>query len=122
MRLSDAIREGCRYSTKTTRQFFGTTPHSACALGAAIIGYNRRTGDEITMLDLARVWPELNQETEFIMRATCPDCGTYADLRHVITTHLNDGHRWTREAIADFIDTLSLDLTPAPVVRERVPA
>lgn len=51
---------------------------------------------------------------------TCPGCvalyeGTKvppkrASLRHVII-HLNDAHRWTREEIADWLDTLDVDLT-----------
>jgi len=123
MRLSDAIREGCRYTTKAREMFFGDdVPNTACALGAAVLGYNHITYDNITTLDLARVWPELTLEPERAMVTTCPDCGELTVMLCLISDHLNDRHDWPREAIADFIETLSIDLTPAPVVREAVPA
>lgn len=39
----------------------------------------------------------------------CPQCGA-SDMTGRQITHLNDDHRWTREAIADFIERLELRL------------
>jgi hypothetical protein len=36
---------------------------------------------------------------------TCPDC-TKADYVFRVIAHLNDDHRWTRERIADFVETI----------------
>lgn len=40
----------------------------------------------------------------------CPECHDAGPLFTVIV-HLNDEHRWTRDKIADWTDTLPLDLT-----------
>lgn len=43
--------------------------------------------------------------------SVCPvkGCGDLGTVRAVII-HLNDSHKWTREAIADWLDTLDVDL------------
>jgi hypothetical protein len=41
---------------------------------------------------------------------TCPAC-TGVSTVPVIIIHLNDGHKWSREDIADWLETLDLDLT-----------
>jgi hypothetical protein len=63
-----------------------------------------------------------NEVKEFIDRfpfarheVVCPVSGCYGDswkphLKAAIV-HLNDRHHWTREDIADWLDTLPLDLT-----------
>lgn len=42
-----------------------------------------------------------------ITRLQCPACATVEWLDNLIP-HLNDDHRWTREAIADWVETLEL--------------
>lgn len=56
---------------------------------------------------LETIYPSLNA------RVTCPAC---IRLNPVSTQvqHLNDEHEWTREAIADWLETLHLDLTIHP--------
>lgn len=50
---------------------------------------------------------------------TCPECSTAGTLDSVII-HVNDGHHWTRERIADWLDTLDVDLTfPVP---DKIPS
>lgn len=47
------------------------------------------------------------------MKQMCPECtayGTDGSLRSTII-HLNDHHKWTRERIADWLETLDHDLT-----------
>ena len=48
------------------------------------------------------------------MHAECPDChDVHRQLVHIIV-HLNDDHRWSRNDIADWLETLDWDLTIAP--------
>ena len=125
MRLSDAIREGCKTTTQEHGSYIERNdagePVRACALGAAMIGVGDNDYTN-AMFELEVFWPELDTGNR-AMRHPCPApfCPVAGNLFLVIT-HLNDTHCWTREDIADFIDTLSIDLTPAPVVREAVPA
>lgn len=60
--------------------------------------------------ELGQVIPEL-----FSFRAPCPHegCteGVGSDTLYRLIQHLNDNHQWTRERIADWLDTLEVDLT-----------
>lgn len=87
--LAEAIREGCK---KLPRQVFGNMyekKDGACVLGAAY-----STGIRL---------PEM-------ISVECPHCGNppfdYDAMGVNLPAHLNDFHRWTREAIADWLDTL----------------
>lgn len=47
--------------------------------------------------------------------AECPDdCETMKAPLAWLVVHLNDQHRWTRESIADWLDSLDIDLTIQP--------
>ena len=69
--------------------------------------------------DLARMLPDL------LKQVLCPACYAYdlsATLQRQVQ-HLNDAHQWTREAIADWLETLDVDLsfpTEAPSPRPDV--
>lgn len=60
---------------------------------------------------LAKMFPSL--ET---FRADCPECIIMGNERlYDLIIHINDQHEWTREQIADFLDTLDVDLSiPLP--------
>lgn len=48
----------------------------------------------------------------------CPTCGIrcmHVDCTAVLVMHLNDVHRWTREAIADWIESIEPRAVPASV-------
>lgn len=50
-------------------------------------------------------------------KASCPangQCGDTIRALPDVIIHLNDGHKWTREAIADWLETLDVDLSFAP--------
>lgn len=42
--------------------------------------------------------------------AKCPECSSVSPIFHMIQ-HINDVHRWKREEIADWLETLDADLT-----------
>jgi hypothetical protein len=63
------------------------TPIAACAIGA--IDYS-----------------DMNYGTMDV-EIPCPACGKVgAECHLTLLAHLNDDHRWTRERIADWLDTL----------------
>lgn len=101
MRLSEAIRLGAmlkpqafgtfraRTATRDDGAFLGLRIiESTCALGAACDAGYKRSG-----IDQVHVW--------------CPACSLRAGvLFHAM--HLNDTHRWTREQIADWVESIEL--------------
>lgn len=109
MTLSDAMRLGAMWRPKTRHHLFHG--QGSCALGAAAEGCGLR--DEVrtickrpvTPTDLVFEWPEL------VCRSLpCPACAATGDAQrgvlYGLIAHLNDFHNWTREAIADWLDTL----------------
>lgn len=99
MRLSEAIRLGAMLGP----QNFGTYSDgdATCAIGAA-----RSAGGDDMMLSFFQI--------EHHLDSRCPECGdiaasSWCDGKRVrvnVIPHLNDHHRWTRERIADWVETL----------------
>lgn len=59
-------------------------------------------------LGLVAIFPVLDS-----WRGPCPACwGSGTTLSLIL--HLNDWHRWSRDAIADWLETLDVDLTVQP--------
>lgn len=60
--------------------------------------------------DLARLLPGLDAPTHCpVTNGQCDNPGAASTVRGAVV-HLNDNHRWTREQIADWLDTLDVDL------------
>lgn len=108
MTLNEAIREGCR-KAPTQLYYEFTNSGGACVLGAYWIGSSSGAG---------AYWPSgffsmpLTKEAEELP-AMCPvvGCNGYekvvagiADTCLAVMRHLNNEHRWTREAIAEWAD------------------
>ncbi len=51
----------------------------------------------------------VNTFPNIFKKVNCPACEISTALKYVII-HLNDNQKWTREAIADWLDTLDVDL------------
>lgn len=69
-------------------------------------------GESSVVNELAKLCPAIKTTN-----TTCPDCkqgGTIANL----IPHINDHHKWSREKIADWLETLDVDLTLKPVQKE----
>lgn len=110
IRLSTAIRKGIEHFPVQAKEAFfrrGREGQGACALGCAIYAVYGTTGDE--MIDeLVDAYPELWQEEHHIQ----PDGMSKAKidtetLKDVIVT-LNDDHGWSREQIADWLESEGL--------------
>lgn len=124
MRLSEAIRLGAMLRPQAYGELH-TNPGSGhkastCALGAALeatghtykkvkvfpAGSRDRQGNDVSGesgVQLRGDWPENWKET-FRTMVCNPETGVQMMLHRVITD-LNDVHRWTREKIADWVQT-----------------
>ena len=103
MKLSDAMRLGSKLNPQgiTYLKMMDKT----CALGAALDGIEAEFNNDSGYLIAEKQWPELLNDL------CCPVCNVLdpnrSKLRDVIY-HLNDKHMWTREQIADWIDSLTV--------------
>lgn len=98
MRLSEAIRLGSML--KPQRQF-GNGPlldDASCAIEAAADAIGWRMGDQM---------PESWRRVTVPSRA-CPVCGKERDTARVMALCLNDTHGWSREQIADWVETIEI--------------
>lgn len=119
MKLSEAIRLGAMLAPqgrRLLRDGYGT-----CALGAAL---EAAGGDclDLGASDVLRVhFPILR-----LVDINCPACGiSAAQLSSLMSHngslygvigHLNDDHEWTREQIADLVQTIEAQHEPAAPV------
>lgn len=101
MKLSDAIRLGAMlhpqcFDRMEVRGFLTDGKVVAtCALGAAI-----QAGYRLEYVGATSLVP-----------CPVPQCHGFLDTSHMVNlyamvTHLNDWHRWTREAIAGWVETI----------------
>ncbi len=123
MRLSEAMRRGAALSpqgfiTLVDRQ--GRT----CALGAALEAIGRLPGPHETEPETFDYPAEWTCWWKSILLIRCPACSVliHSGVEQLLG-HLNDDHKWTREAIADWVATIEPQATEAMPVeaREAVP-
>lgn len=106
--LANAIRKGCKLIPKQCYGYFSeheqwrtflctkgkVLPDSVCAMGAAMIGGYKIFGKFSA--------PTMEQGYN-----KCPEClYNLKETDNALIPHLNDIHHWTREHIADWLDTL----------------
>ena len=104
MKLSEAIRLG---SMIRPQGFYSLMQGGkSCALGAAIEA--TLEAGESKSSTVYKIWPWVYTSQY------CPVCIMYLSSTQAIT-HLNDIHRWTRERIADWVETIE----PKEVVKEE---
>ena len=106
MTLADAIRKGAMQREQGVGKLYDDDLHVSCALGAAAEGvfgpleYQRKSQIPDR---LRREFPDLRTPDQSVQ---CPECREMESLWDVVGRHLNDEHGWTREQIADWLDTL----------------
>jgi hypothetical protein len=123
-KLSDAIRLGAAIHPQYFNNLFGwqftqsgnpdqMEVSRTCALGAAMVGIGKMPENFLASvkqpsLDLLNTrWPCLNYDEP------CPSCdgdskwAANHNLQSIIV-HLNDGHKWSREKIANWLEGLGL--------------
>lgn len=101
--LAAAMRRGAALRPQVFKAFFLEVDGviGSCALGAAFEGATGTVDRDISMWVLHQAVPVFDDVHFF----TCPACGRVNDMECLIT-HLNDTERWTREQIADFLESL----------------
>lgn len=95
MKLSEAIRLGAMMKPQGFAGTGSRKCQETCAYGAAL---DAISSDE----SVSTHWPWL--KTLYPDPVWCPVCHLSCDV-HIIP-HLNNKHRWTRERIADWVETL----------------
>ena len=99
-RLAECIRIGSKETKQCTGMFFqyleDKVTHS-CALGAAALGALGTSGEYISYSVLEEVFPEL--ERRVVIDDLQPKLFRAIEI-------LNDQKKWTREQIADWVETL----------------
>ena len=116
MKLSEAIREGSKLRPQTVgKGYFWKDSDGqvySCAAAAAYEGIGATNGDDY-FRGKSNI-PNLSDhfETTIDPMVLCPEkekCD-YCEFEYAgsLVIHLNDYHEWTREAIADFMETLGL--------------
>jgi hypothetical protein len=103
MTLSEAIRLGAMLRKSQARYELLDEDGGTCALGAAAeaAGFlDLATRDYLSGAKAPKEWHAV------VKRETpCPTCSGIFDRLDDCIKHLNNEHRWTREAIADFVET-----------------
>lgn len=147
MKLSEAIRLGsmlgpqARGSLERPRRkyvFFGPVVKEYCALGAAFEAsgskpcsvvattermvtpfrgqpYKVKAGETISYMNWPNAW-------NAVMWAVvpCPECrNAHSDKVDDIIPHLNDQFRWTRERIADWVETIEAQHESQSVIEAK---
>lgn len=126
MRLSEAIRLGAMLRPQGFGELF--TRHgdqiASCAFGAAdealTVEEPDASHDDAEISPVYRLYPFVSW-----MHVDCPACVRRrwrAEPVESIVHHLNDDHRWTREAIADWVATIEPPETPQETERTSLSA
>jgi hypothetical protein len=118
MKLSLAIRLGAMLRPQNKYVMFSGS--GSCALGAAI---EARTGIctiNSHNVNIEQAIRDLSREYSLHSRwAICPSCNGKDSVFEIIGTHLNDKHGWTRERIADFVESIEPKDEPAKIAVEQ---
>ena len=128
MTLSEAMRLGAMLKRQGFASLLAPNPDESCALRAAAdaVGIPTPADLMVDYLAMRKRFSILNSAA----RCHLDGCEGYGvDTLGDLVWHLNDVHRWTREQIADWVETIERRAeaegqpqteTPAPAVR-RVP-
>src|SRR5688500_2999835 len=107
MRLSEAIRLGAMLRPQGFGSLRGCNrqPGTSCALDAAA----ESLGLDLEVLDGSEPshYRAIVAQYPFLATQRCPECRLMCDSSPAkVIWHLNDQHRWTREQIADWVETI----------------
>ncbi len=117
MTLSEAMRLGASLHPQSHGFLFLLDSEgkrvASCALGAA---YEAAGHPEFSVgcFEVPEAWRHEMHTTR-----ACPACAHIEGHVIYLIAHLNDDHRWTREAIADWLDGREAVAVPVPVKRRE---
>jgi hypothetical protein len=109
VRLSEAIRLGAMVTTPHLGALASEDKKATCALGAAIYAIGRL--DDALGFIAAKDYDAIVSPPEWLINpeVSCPDCLQIYESEWALVSlivHLNDTHLWTRERIADWVETV----------------
>lgn len=97
---SEAIRLGCLIAPVQCEGDWSRADNEACAAGAMNLGWGLPVADD--------GWINDNDTPDRWVDRVCPESGCdVASYSHLIP-HVNDDHHWSRERIADWLESLGL--------------
>lgn len=105
MKLSEAIRIGAAMAPQHFGNFINKDG-ATCALGAALQAIGRSGHVYSELWHPNGSFTKTLNETD---KALCPVCHKKRledNNWHSVISHLNDTHRWSREAIADWVESI----------------
>jgi hypothetical protein len=94
LKLSEAMRLGAMLS----QQSYDIAGPGRCAFQAAADA----VGEKSYGAAVRKHWPWVDAN----QLHPCPHCGVRGYVAPIISIHLNDEHHWTRERIADWVQTI----------------
>lgn len=99
------LHEAARLGALLKPQGFGALylRGNTCVWGAVADAMGILKGEAVCGITaISENWPAAS------LKANCPACGNMADYVTVagVMGHLNDDHRWSRERIADWVETI----------------
>jgi len=104
-KFSQAIRLGATFRPQCFEMLFlrdqNNRATKTCALGAALEALGHDFIDSVNT-------HEMIKRFDLGSSCVCPVCGTTKVAVWDAIAHLNDTHRWSRENIADFLETKGL--------------
>lgn len=108
MKLSEAIRLGAMMKPQCFNGMTNPDQTESCAVGAAYdaIGLLGRLRPGLDRVNIKELVAEAAPHWIPIIDApsACPACGY--GMKWLAIAHINDKHRWTRERIADWVETI----------------
>lgn len=121
MKLSEAIREGARLAPQAFGMMF--VKGGTCAIGAAaehlwMVGKLSMSNPTFASFDHLEPFFPLMTRRGVKLPCHCKYVNThdvmmseeYAETVSLFIAHLNDIHRWSREAIAEWVETIEKNL------------
>jgi hypothetical protein len=106
LKLSEAMREGAKLRPQGAHLLF--SKGRSCALGAALEGIGLEYSETAHSLGTVRRKFSILRAPKFCP-CPVPNCEDYKDNSlTTIVGHLNDDHEWTRERIADWLETIEV--------------
>ena len=101
MRLSEAIRLGAMVHQQTTSRIIARDKEgnivATCAIGAALVTTNVDVGWREAVEKMLIGCPDIVE---------CPVCGDENYIFDIINLHIGCQHHWTREHIADWVESI----------------
>lgn len=110
MRLSEAIRLGSMLKPQGVGAFYSRSDASTCALGAALDAVGEIRGEHVLCDEgrevLRRFWPIVDCEVPPLTADGNPlTTGLTFPVWRTVQM-MNDAHRWSRERIADWVESI----------------